>query len=118
MSNAGPTTHRALEPAIDPARVASLRLLSLGACFFVALVVGVVGLGWLLESELLKIALPGQSAMNPTSALSFVLAAVALWIYHRRASASSAMGRAARAFAAIVIVLGVATLIRYCTGID
>jgi signal transduction histidine kinase/DNA-binding response OmpR family regulator len=120
MSNDGPSTPRSLAPGIDPARVASLRLLSLGVCFFVALVGVVVLLGWQLESERLKAVLPGQSAMNPTSALAFVLAAVALWIHHRAAPASSlnATGRGARALAAVVIALGVVTLIRYCVGID
>jgi hypothetical protein len=93
----------------------------LGACVFVALVGVVVLLGWQLESEILKAVLPGQSAMNPASALSFVLAAAALWIHHRAAPASSsrnAMGRGARALAAVVIVVGLVTLIRYCFAID
>jgi two-component system NtrC family sensor kinase len=51
---------------------------------FVITVATAVLIGWLLHIEHLKRIAPGMVAMNPLTAVSFILAAAALWILHRQ----------------------------------
>ncbi|HET9480811.1 MAG TPA: ATP-binding protein, partial [Candidatus Polarisedimenticolia bacterium] len=61
--------------------------------------------------------LPGRVAMNPLTALGFMLAAVALWLSLPLASARDPwFSRAARVTAALVALIGAVTLAGYAIG--
>jgi signal transduction histidine kinase/DNA-binding response OmpR family regulator len=102
----------------DSDRPRRLESLSRGTSVFVALVGLVVLIGWGFDVELLKGGLPGQTAMNPTTALALILAAGTLWMEHWtwRASASGPIGAAIGATAILVIAVGVITLAGYAFG--
>jgi signal transduction histidine kinase/DNA-binding response OmpR family regulator len=102
----------------DSVRPRRLESLSRASSVFVALVGLVVLIGWGFDVELLKGGLPGQTAMNPTTALALILAAGTLWMEHWtwRASASGPIGAAIGAAAILVIAVGVITLAGYALG--
>ncbi|HVA47404.1 MAG TPA: ATP-binding protein [Pirellulales bacterium] len=69
--------------------------------------------GWLIDSPILKSLLPGRVAMNPSTALALVGAAVSLGL--------TAAGRArnlARLSASVVAALGAACVACYWAGVD
>src|SRR5438105_411303 len=72
-------------------------------------VVGCLALaGWALGLETLKSVFPGLVAMNPATALAFLLAGVALWL--SATPAGPAARRAAWACAAAVVGVGLLRL--------
>jgi hypothetical protein len=78
---------------------------------------GAVLLGWQLEVSVLTSILPGRVAMNPLTALGFMLAAVALWLSSLPASIrDSEFSRVARVAAALVALIGAVTLAGYAIG--
>ena len=81
----------------------------------VALIPGMVLLGWTLHSETLKRVLPGLVAMNPVSAICFLTLAAALWALRPEPGAVR-MQRAGRACAGLVAWVSLLVLGRYLFG--
>ncbi|MFP5373801.1 MAG: sensor histidine kinase [Gammaproteobacteria bacterium] len=77
-----------------------------------AVAAGLVLLGWAADIEPLKRIRPGWVAMNPTTALLFLLAAAALWLQAgpQRAARFAGASRAAQALAGLVAVAGAVKL--------
>lgn len=94
---------------------------SRGASAVAALVGFLVLIGWALDVEMLKAVVPGLVAMNPITALAFILAGAALWIL-RKEEVDSWMRRLGLACASIVALVGLLRLGAYLfgweTGID
>lgn len=72
-------------------------------------------LGWQFSVEQLKSIVPGLVAMNPATAVAFMLAGMSL-ILLARDNAPSRRRDASHLFAGIVMVIGLATLCRYAFG--
>lgn len=84
------------------------------ACMIAALV-GIGALvGWGADIELLKRVRPDQVAMNPLSAVTFVIAAFALW--SDRGESRRTLRRAGMAGAGLVALIGVVKLLEYIAG--
>jgi signal transduction histidine kinase/DNA-binding response OmpR family regulator/HPt (histidine-containing phosphotransfer) domain-containing protein len=73
-------------------------------------------LGWQLDVPHLRAMLPGHVAMNPTTALTFMLAAGSLWSLTGAFGARRAVWWAARVAASLVVVVGVVTIAGYVVG--
>lgn len=99
-------------PAVAPVPAAALPLAT--ACAVVVAVVAglVLLLGWAAAIEPLKRIQPGWVAMNPTTALLFLLAAAVLWLQagSQRADPSAGGRRTALALAGLVSVAGATKL--------
>jgi len=82
----------------------------------VALGGGIVLLGWSFENEMLKRVLPGLVAMNPVTALGFILAGASLWCYWLAETRSARMWKYGRAMAGILVAIGTLKLGEYIAG--
>ncbi|MGH7365076.1 MAG: response regulator [Candidatus Rokuibacteriota bacterium] len=104
--------------AVDPRRRSSLRSLSRAASLFVVVVGCVVLVGWGLDIAALTSMLPGHVAMNPMTALGFLLAAASLWVQGipRQTPRKRWLRQAAGVSAGLVVAIGVVTLIGYVVG--
>jgi signal transduction histidine kinase/DNA-binding response OmpR family regulator len=104
----------------DSRLVASLVAFSRGCSAFVALVAVAVLAGWALHVEVLKSGFPAAHvAMNPATALLFILAAAAFWLQHRawrEPSASPVIDRVAATAAVVIAAAGALTLFGYVVG--
>jgi PAS domain S-box-containing protein len=89
------------------------RYMTLSA-FFISMLVLV---GWMSGSEFLKRLMPDASAMNPLSAICFLLCAYSLWI-QREGNASGKRLRNGRWMAGAVAMVGLAKLLSVIFGID
>lgn len=65
--------------------------------------------GWAFDIEALKRVLPGLVAMNPTTALLFILAGATLWLSHREDADHQTL-RIAQAVAGIIALVGLVNL--------
>ena len=84
----------------------------------VAILVGCVVLaGWTLDAGSLGRFLPGPVAMNPVSAVGFVLAGVSVWLLQDGRTGLKAR-RVARACAAIVMFVGLLRLMQVLFGLE
>ncbi|HEY5312477.1 MAG TPA: ATP-binding protein, partial [Pirellulales bacterium] len=93
----------------DPRRLANLRAFSQSAGIVVACGGGLVLIGWAAGWDLLKSIVPGLVAMNPVTAIAFILSGVALQALARpeRDSPASRSG----------LVFGRLALVRWCAGL-
>ena len=83
---------------------------------FLAILVGcVVLVGWTLDVGVLERVLPGLVAMNPVSAVGFVLAGVSAWLLQEERAGRRAR-RIARACALVVAVVGLLKLLQMLIG--
>ncbi len=103
---------------VEPRRGAALRRGSRVASVGVIAIGGLVLLGWQLEAPALKSVLPDRVAMNPVTALAFVLSGVSLWL---QAPAfpdlpRGRMRRVAQAGAVLAALVGAVTLLGYLVG--
>lgn len=73
----------------------------------VGVIASVVLIGWLLDITLFKSVLPGLVAMNPLTAITFLLSAYALWQFHNTPPSSP---RARRGQVAALVVIAIAAL--------
>ncbi len=108
-----------VEASIDPRRLASLRAVSRATSLFVLSAGCLVLLGWQLDLGALKSVLPGRVAMNPLTALGFILAAASLWLLQESSSEPARAARirhAAQMGACLVVAIGGVTLIGYAMG--
>ena len=74
----------------DARHVASLRSGARAANVLVLLIPCVVLAGWTFDIEPLKRVVPGLVAMNPATALAFILAGTSLWLLREEAPGSTA----------------------------
>jgi two-component system, NtrC family, sensor kinase len=76
--------------------------------------------GWVVHNEVLKSLAPGRIAMNPITAVSFLLTGVALWLISPSATRpwrrDAWAVRLAAGCAIVVVVLGGLRLVAYATG--
>lgn len=84
--------------------------------WFVALGGGIVLLGWSLGNEMLMRILPGLVAMNPVTALGFILAGTSLACFWLAETKTAFMWGFGRAMGAVLIVIGVFKLTGYIMG--
>jgi len=86
---------------------------------WMAAIVGLIGalvlFGWWLDIDLLKSGVPGLVAMNPATAVAFILASGALYL-SRNEPVPTAHRRIALACATAVLLIGMSVLIRYAAG--
>jgi signal transduction histidine kinase/CheY-like chemotaxis protein len=99
-------------------RAALLRSFSSLASILVAVIGGVVLVGWELDLPSLKAFLPGHVATNPTSAVGFLVAAASLRMQQTSLSDGNRehSRRAAQVCAGLVATLGLVTLVGYATS--
>jgi signal transduction histidine kinase/DNA-binding response OmpR family regulator len=95
----------------------SLEALSRQCSVFVALVAVLALVGWSWDIPVLTSGAPGHVAMNPMTAVAFIIAAAGLWIHHRaRRSPSVPLQWVVRVSAILIGTLGLITLIGYVVG--
>jgi len=100
----------------NPRRLAALRAISRVTSLLVIVAGGVALLGWQLGIAEFSSFLPGRVAMNPLTAVGFILAAGSLWLQQARPAETvqgARLRRAAQVSAGLVIAIGVTTLIGY-----
>lgn len=93
----------------------SVQLVCQGASATVITVGGLVLIGWITNSAPLKSVVPSLVAMNPVTALSFILLGTSLWLIRNGVMGTPAY-RVAQACALIATVLGCLGLIGYLVG--
>jgi prepilin signal peptidase PulO-like enzyme (type II secretory pathway) len=82
----------------------------------VTVIVGcLVLVGWILNVDVLKRIVPGLVAMNPTTAVAFILAGVSLWLL-RTQGADRTTRNIAQACAAVVAIVGLIKLVQLGFG--
>ena len=102
---------------VDPHRGSRLLVVSRAASVLGFVGGGAVLVGWQLDVAVLTSILPGRVAMNPLTALGFMLAAVALWLSLPSASVRGLeSSRVVRVAAALVALIGAVTLAGYAIG--
>ncbi|HLX95222.1 MAG TPA: ATP-binding protein [Verrucomicrobiae bacterium] len=84
--------------------------------WLVALGGGIVLLGWSLGNEMLMRILPGLVAMNPVTALGFILAGTSLVCYWLAETKPAHKWELGRAMGAVLVVIGVLKLTGYMAG--
>jgi phosphoserine phosphatase RsbU/P len=89
-----------------------------GASVAAVLLGGLVLTGWLFDLPALTKIFPTLVAMNPVTALSFVLGGTATWLEVREQPASHLRLRIVRACAAIIVIIGAARILGYLFGFD
>ena len=72
-------------------------------------------IGWALHVELLKRFIPGQSAMNPLSACSLILASIALALLQREGAAGT-WKRLGQLAAVVVLLIGAVKFVAIVAG--
>jgi diguanylate cyclase (GGDEF)-like protein len=102
-------------PLLSARRVSTLRRFTRGACAATVATACAALLGWSLEIDLLKTVLPGHAAMKANTAICLLLAGAALFattLSHRWAPPTVTL------LSGAVLLVGLATLAQYATGID
>ena len=84
--------------------------------WLVALGGGIVLLGWSFGNEMLKRILPGLVAMNPFTALGFILAGASLMCYWLTEKKPAHKWRYGRAMAGVLVAMGVLKISEYIFG--
>ncbi len=110
---------RGTEEQLDSRRVAVLRSLSRALLRLVLLIGGLALVGWQLDVDALKSVLPGRVAMNPFTALGFLLAAASLWLLEAEREGSQRrvwLSRAAWIGAGAVAAIGIVSILGYVIG--
>ncbi|MBA2269066.1 MAG: PAS domain S-box protein [Chthoniobacterales bacterium] len=100
-----------------PGLLSSLRALSRGASIFAVLVSCFVLVGWTFDVEILKSLLPGFLAMNPVTALAFILAGASLWLLSAEGG-DPRLVRLARGLALIVALVGLLKIVEISSGLE
>lgn len=102
------------QPANSRSLIASFTLISSASAIGMG---GLVLIGWAFGLSALKTVLPGRVAMNPTTAVCFMLAGTALHVL-RAGPARGPQRRLARIAAFIVALVGAVKLTGYACGCD
>src|SRR6202158_1212794 len=90
-------------------RIASVAVMMVGS---------VVLLGWSFDITTLKHVLPDLPAMQPNTALAFILASLSLWLIIGPEGGSPRRHTSGRACAGMVVAIGTLTLGGYAVGVD
>ncbi len=98
-------------------RVPAFKNTSQAASVIVMLIGGLALIGWTFAIESLKSGLPGLTAMNPVTALAFILAGVSLGLLGMKQAGPRAR-RIGKACASIVALVGLIQLGGYLLGLD
>ncbi|HJQ30043.1 MAG TPA: response regulator [Rubrobacter sp.] len=98
-----------------PRLVSFLKRFSRASSIVAVLVAGVVLAGWKLDIGALKRVLPGLVAMNPVTAIGFILAGISLWLLQLEL-ADRRWTRIARACALVVALIGLLKLLQVFFG--
>jgi hypothetical protein len=105
----------------DARFTSSLKISSRVAGAIAVLVAGLVLVGWQLDLEALKRILPGLVAMNPATAIAFILCGASLWLL-AAGQPGRTMRRVARALAGTAVLIGLlklcATAANWDAGVD
>jgi len=103
----------------DPSahRFESLHRFCIAAAIAVVAISCVVLFGWAFQIEILKSVLPGMVTMKANTAVGLALSAISLWLQIPGESRGPAR-TIARILAAILLLLGAASLSEYAFGID
>jgi PAS domain S-box-containing protein len=96
-------------------RVVSLKSWSHALTVCVLLIPATVLLGWAIHAETLKRVLPGLVAMNPVSAVCFLLLGASLWLAGPE-TGTEKRRQAGRACAGFVLLISLLVLARYLFG--
>lgn len=96
----------------SPTAIALLQSFSRKTSIAVALIGGVVILGWIFDIAVLKSVLPGWVAMKANTAVGLVLGGASLWLWHWQ-PITGMKRRAAQTCAILVLLIGLLTLIEY-----
>jgi diguanylate cyclase (GGDEF)-like protein len=102
-------------PAISPRRAATLRRFARGAGAAVVVIACSALLGWALDIDVLKSVVPGHAEMKANTAVGLLFSGLALLAStfpHPNAPTAVTLMSGA------VLVLGLATLAQYATGVD
>ena len=92
--------------------------LVLKAASAIAILIGCsVLVGWTIDVDVLKRILPGLVAMNPTTAIAFVLAGMSLWLL-RAQNTASRLRRIGQGLAFAVALVGLIKLVGILAGLD
>ena len=102
----------------EPSFFASARLTIALSAALPALAAALVLFGWAFDLELLKCMIPGVVAMNPVTAVAFLLTAASLAGVPARSSSRVAVHQLARGCAVVVCALAAAKLIAVLGGPD
>ncbi|HEY7141282.1 MAG TPA: response regulator [Methylomirabilota bacterium] len=106
-----------MKPTVDPRRASRLQAVAQAASILGVAGGGTVLLGWQLDVAPLTSILPGRVAMNPMTALGFMLAALALRAsLPLPATRGAGFRRIARAAAVLLALIGAVTLAGYAIG--
>ncbi len=105
----------------DSRLVSLFKSISAAASFAVVLVSLLILAGWAFNLEFLKRVIPNAVAMNPMTAVGFILSAVSLWLCRMDVSDASPLARIQRTafFCAVMVTLiGLVRLLGYGLGWD
>ncbi len=105
----------------DSRLVSLFKSITTAASFSVTLVSLVVLAGWAFDIEVLKRVIQGAIAMNPMTAIAFILSSASLWLYRADVSDADRLAkvrRAAALCAAMVALIGLVRLFGYAFGWD
>ncbi len=94
-----------------------LHLVSRAVSVVAILVGSSVLVGWTLDVDVLKRIFPGLVAMNPATAIAFVLAGLSLWLVQAQ-NRTSGLRRIARGLAFAVALVGLIKLVGILSGWD
>ena len=88
---------------------------------FASLAVGAIGAialgGWITNTEYIKSVVPGYVAMNPLSAVCFLLGGISLWL-QREVEQSSSQRMLARCCGLTLVAVGFTKLLDYALQLD
>src|SRR3989344_515204 len=86
----------------------------------VAAIAALVLMGWLMDMDFLKRVMPSSVAMNPLTAVSFILAGIALWISQQETDKTPSRNRilTAKICSMAVVFIGLTRLLQYALGWD
>jgi signal transduction histidine kinase len=71
--------------------------------------------GWILDADVLKRIIPGLVAMNPATAMAFILVGVSLWML-RSGEVSRSARRISRGLAVVVALVGLTKIVQIVFG--
>jgi len=71
--------------------------------------------GWILDADVLKRIIPGLVAMNPATAMAFILLGVSLWLL-RSGEVSRSARRISRGLAVVVALVGLTKIVQIVFG--
>ena len=91
-------------------------MMSRAASTFALVVSGSVLLGWQFDLPILRSILPGQAAMSPLTAVTFVLIATALWLETESSGGHRPTRWLARAAASLGLLVGLVTVFGHDVG--